>query len=88
MFTTMEKLQMEANSRDSVIRFGDHVIYAYHDFKGEYTALIYEFIDEPGVEFDEIECRITLIDRKESFADGGHAIQWAISRITEESKNV
>ena len=80
-FTTMEKLQCEMNLNAATLKFGDHVIYTYCHYKDGYKVEIYEFIDEPGKDFDAIECRISLIKTAEGFTDGGHAVEWAFKYI-------
>ena len=79
--TTMENLECEMNLNAATLRFGDHVIYTYCHYKDGYKVEIYEFIDEPGKDFDAIECRISLIKTAEGFADGGHAVEWAFKYI-------
>lgn len=81
MFTTLEKIQME---HPIAMRHGDRVIVAAHTWKKEHglgvQGRIYEFIDEPGVEFAALECRIQLVaESEELFADEGTAIAWAIT---------
>lgn len=86
--TTMENLECEMNHNAATLKFGDHVIYTYCHYKDGYKVEIYEFIDEPGKDFDAIECRISLIDTNGGFEDGGHAVEWAINLIKEVAENV
>ncbi|MGV9196401.1 hypothetical protein ACTOVL_04240 [Arcanobacterium canis] len=81
MFTTLENIRSEP---PIAMQHGDRVIVAAHTWTKEHglgvQGRIYEFIDEPGVEFAAIECRIQLIAQSEElFADEGQAIAWAIT---------
>ena len=52
------------------------------NWRGQYEAAIYEFIETPEeTGLGAIECRLNLVEiADETFKDGGHAMQWAISR--------
>ena len=78
-FTTMEHLQEKVSSYGAVLRFNDRVFVTDITHTGKFRASIYEFVDEPGVNFDEIECRLLLIDTShKAFEDAGHAIAWCL----------
>ena len=78
-FTTMEHLQEKVSSYGAVLRYNDRVFFTDIIKTGSFRASIYEFVDEPDVEFDAIECRLLLIDTShKTFADAGHAIEWCI----------
>ena len=65
-FTTMEHLQERVSSYGAVLRYN-------------FRASIYEFVDKPGVDFDEIECRLFLVDTShKTFEDAGHAM-WRVT---------
>ena len=78
-FTTMERLQENQSAQYGVtVRFGEKVIHTdYFHGKGHYCK-VYEFVDDLD-EFDEIEARLNLIDSKEGFEDGGHALLWGMA---------
>ena len=79
--TTMEHLEMEIGCSGSVMKYGDLVFAAFQNWKGEFEAEIYKFVETPeetGLGF--IECRISRIAKStKPFADGGHAIEWCIN---------
>ena len=78
-FTTMEHLQERVSSYGAVLRYNDRVFITDITHTGQFRASIYEFVDEPGVDFDEIECRLFLIDTShKTFEDAGHAIAWCL----------
>ena len=79
--TTMENLAMKVNAMDgAVLKMGDRVLVTDRGWKG-FIAAVYEFVDTPEeTGLDEIECRLNLVVMsQEVFADGGHAIQWAMN---------
>ena len=56
MFTTIEKLALNTSSSyDAIVRYKGFVCLAAMNYKGEYEAEIYEYVDEPDSEFAEIE---------------------------------
>ena len=78
-FTTMEHLQEKVSSYGAVIRYNGRVFVTDITHTGEFRASIYEFVDEPDVDFDQIECRLFLIDTShKAFEDAGHAIAWCL----------
>ena len=58
------------------LTFGEKVLVAMVNWRGQYEAAIYEFIETPEeTGLGEIECRINLVEiADETFKDGGHAI--------------
>ncbi|AWG03418.1 Nmad4 family putative nucleotide modification protein [Trueperella pyogenes] len=81
MFTTLEKIQME---HPIAMRHGNRVIVAAHTWKKDQglgvQGRIYEFIDEPSVEFSALECRLELVaESDELFTDEGTAIAWTMN---------
>ncbi len=81
--TTIEHLQDKIPScYGAAVTFGEEVLVKIVNWKGQYEAAIYEFIETPDeTGLWQIECRIILVEiADETFADGGHAIEWAISR--------
>ncbi|WP_406711891.1 hypothetical protein QEV67_04425 [Trueperella pyogenes] len=81
MFTTLENIRSE---HPIAMQHADRVIVAAHTWKKDQglgvQGRIYEFIDEPGIEFATIECRIQLVAQSEElFTDEGQAIAWAIT---------
>ena len=78
-FRTMEHLQERVSSYGAVLRYNDKVFVTDITHTGQFRASIYEFVDEPGVDFDEIECRLFLVDTShKTFEDAGHAIAWCL----------
>ena len=53
------------------------------NYKGEYEAEIYEFVDEPEIDgFSEIECRLALIEKADTlFPESGSAIKWCFDKL-------
>lgn len=83
-FTTIEKLALETSaSYDAIVRYRNHVCLAALNYKGEYDAEIYEFVDEPDIDgFSEIECRIALIEKADTtFKHNGSAIKWCFDKL-------
>ena len=81
--TTIEHLQDKIPCcYGGALTFGEKVLVTMMNWRGQYEAAIYEFIEtleETGL--GAIECRINLVEvAGETFKDGGHAMQWAISR--------
>ena len=78
-FTTMEHLQERISSYGAVLRYNCRVFVTDITHTGEFRASIYEFVDEPDVDFDPIECRLFLIDTShKAFEDAGHAVAWCL----------
>ena len=85
-FTTMEKLQCRTSaSYGAVLKYGDKVIVTDADWRGGFSAAIYEFIETPEeTGLEECECRLTTWKTSETnFEDNGHAIAWCIQQITK-----
>ena len=83
-FTTIENLDGRMRpAYDALIRYNHHVCLARQNYKGEYEAEIYEFIDEPEIDgFSEIECRLALIEKANTtFTDSGSAIKWCFDKL-------
>lgn len=82
-FTTIEKLALDISpSYDAIVRYKGFVCLAALNYKGNYEAEVYEYVDEPDAEFAEIECRITLSEKAtEPFANSGEAIKWCFDII-------
>lgn len=83
-FTTIEKLAVETSaSYDAIVRYKNHVCLAALNYKGEYDAEIYEFVDEPDIDgFSEIECRIAMIKKSDkAFDNSGAAIKWCFDKL-------
>ena len=83
-FTTIENLDMGLRpAYDALIRYKHHVCVARQNYKCEYEAEIYEFVDEPETDgFSEIECRLALIEKADAkFSDSGSAIKWCFDKL-------
>ena len=81
--TTIEHLQDKIPCcYGGALTFGEKVLVTMMNWRGQYEAAIYEFIETPDeTGLGAIECRINLVEvADEIFKDGGHAMQWAISR--------
>ena len=80
-FTTMEKLQMRVSSYGAVLQYGERVLVADLGWKG-FIAEVYEMVETPEQDgVDAIECRLSLLEKADTFfTDGGHAIEWCLSR--------
>lgn len=81
--TTMEYLSgYGADCYNSILCYGNHVVFAARNYKGESLAAIYEFAEEPHEDFGRIECRIRLAELADAvFEDSGHAVTWALGRL-------
>ncbi len=81
--TTIEHLQDKIPCcYGGALTFGEKVLVTMVNWRGQYEAAIYEFIETPEeTGLGAIECRLNLVEiADETFPDGGHAMQWAISR--------
>ena len=81
--TTIEHLQDKIPCcYGGALTFGEKALVTMVNWRGKYEAAIYEFIETPEeTGLGAIECRINLVEvADEIFKDGGHAMQWAISR--------
>ena len=81
--TTIEHLQDKIPCcYGGALTFGEKALVAMVNWRGKYEAAIYEFIETPEeTGLGEIECRLNLVEiADETFNDGGHAMQWALSR--------
>ncbi|MCD8153433.1 MAG: hypothetical protein LUF78_01840 [Clostridiales bacterium] len=50
------------NCYNSILRFGNRVVFTAMNYKGETLAGIYGFAEEPHEGFGRIECRIRLVE--------------------------
>lgn len=83
MTTTMENLDESIRPcYGAMLKFNDKVLVANFNWKGQYEAATYEFIESPAeTGLGEIECRLNLLSiADETFADAGHAMAWALSQ--------
>ena len=81
--TTIEHLQDKIPCcYGGALTFGEKVLVTMVNWRGQYEAAIYEFIETPEeTGLGQIECRLNMVEiADETFKDGGHAMQWAISR--------
>ena len=80
---TIERLQAKLpGCYAGALTFGEKALVTMVNWRGQYEAAIYEFIETPEeTGLGEIECRLNLVEiADETFKDGGHAMQWAIGR--------
>lgn len=83
-FTTIEKLQMKVSATyGAVLQYGDKVLVTDIQWKGGFTAEIYEFVEDPEeTGLATIECRLTPWKKAgETFKDGGHAMAWCLGQL-------
>ena len=79
-FTTMEKLQEQQSAQfGATVRFGEKVIHIDYSFQHGFCCFVYEFVDDLN-EIDEEEARLNFIAERRGFEDGGHAIQWGLTK--------
>ena len=81
--TTIEHLQDKIPCcYGGALTFGEKALVTMVNWRGQYEAAIYEFIETPEeTGLGAIECRLNLTEvAEEVFKDSGHAMQWAISR--------
>lgn len=79
MFTTIEELQNNSSiTYGATVKFGNKVFHTNLNWKGEFSAEIYEFTAKPDEgDFGSIETPITLVKKaNEVFEDNGHALAW------------
>lgn len=79
--TTIEHLQDQIPScYGAAVTFGEKVLVTMVNWRGQYEAAIYKFIETPEeTGLGQIECRISLMEIADgTFADGGHALAWAL----------
>ena len=79
--TTIEHLQEKIPScYGAVVTFGEKVLATMMNWKGQYEAATYEFIETPEeTGLGDIECRLNLLEIADgTFKDGGHAMAWAL----------
>lgn len=83
IFTTMERLTMKVSpGYGAVLKFDDRVFVTDIHPKGDFTAEIYEFVDDPEeTGLGDIECRLSKIaEADRHFEDSGHAIAWCLKQ--------
>lgn len=81
--TTMEDLAMEGYAAmGAVLRYGGNVLVVGCESFG-YHAAVYEMVEMPQeTGLGDVECRIGLVEAAEEvFKDGGHAMEWCLSKI-------
>ena len=81
--TTMEDLAMEGYAAmGAVLRYGGNVLVVGCESFG-YHAAVYEMVETPQeTGLGDVECRISLVEAAEEvFKDGGHAMEWCLSKI-------
>ena len=81
--TTIEHLQDKIPCcYGGALTFGEKTLVTMVNWRGQYEAAIYEFIETPEeTGLGQIECRLNLVEiADETFKDGGHAMQGAIGR--------
>ena len=81
--TTIEHLQGQIPScYGAAVTFGEKVLVTMTNWRGQYEAAIYEFIETPEeTGLGAIECRLNLTEIAEgTFADSGHAMRWLVGR--------
>ena len=79
--TTIEHLQDKIPCcYGGALTFGEKVLVTMVNWRGQYEAAIYEFIETPEeTGLGEIECRLNLLEiADETFRDSGHAMAWAL----------
>ena len=82
--TTIEHLQEKIPScYGAVVTFGEKVLATMMNWKGQYEAATYEFIETPEeTGLGDIECRLNLLEIADgTFKDGGHAMAWALKAV-------
>lgn len=79
--TTIEKLGGSMDvCYDALLRYKGNVLIAKMNWKGQYEAAAYEFVDSTE-EFSEIECRLNLLGiADKTFKDSGSAIEWGMKQ--------
>ena len=89
--TTIEHLQEKIPScYGAAVTFGEKVLVAMVNWRGQYEAATYEFVETPEeTGLGDIECRLNLLEiADETFRDSGHAMAWALKAAEEKIKAV
>ncbi len=85
--TTMEKLELESSGMcyNAMVKFGENIIFAGMNFRGETLCGVYEFIEtEEETGMGDIELRLSLVKvSEEVFEDTGHAIKWGLEFLNK-----
>ena len=79
--TTIEHLQEKIPScYGAAVTFGEKVLVAMVNWRGQYEAATYEFVETPEeTGLGDIECRLNLLEiADETFRDSGHVMAWAL----------
>lgn len=89
--TTTENLATELLGcmGSAIVDYGNYTVAVWeHCHKGS-IAEIYKLIEMPKeYELGRCECKISRIERKESFEDPGHAMKWALDKVVNGNKIV
>lgn len=83
---TIEKLQDSIRPcYGAILQYQGMVLITNMNWKGQYEAAIYEFIETPEeTGFGDIECRLNLVEiSDETYEDSGHAIAWALQEAAK-----
>lgn len=80
--TTIEKLAGSMDTcYDALLRYSGKILAAKMNWKGQYEAAAYEFVDSTD-EFAEIECRLNLLEVADTtFKDSGSAMEWCMKKV-------
>ena len=81
--TTMENLALEGYAAmGAILRYDGKALVVGCERYG-YHAAVYEMVETPEeTGLGDIECRIGLVEAAdEVFKDGGHAMEWCLSKI-------
>lgn len=84
---TMETLEARLRSDEGMVcRYGDYVLAAAYFWAGGYVAAIYRFVELPeSTGLGECECMLSLCEKSPgAFADGGHALAWALAGVNRK----
>lgn len=64
---------------DNVMRFGDRVLVAQANYRGEFEGAVYGFVENPDECWCPSESELILLKvANQTFEDAGHAIEWCI----------
>ena len=79
--TTIEHLQDQIPCcYGAAVTFGEKVLVTMVNWRGQYEAAIYEFVETPEeTGLGDIECRLNLTEVADrTFPDSGQGMEWAI----------
>ncbi|MCD7785752.1 MAG: hypothetical protein LUH18_09335 [Oscillospiraceae bacterium] len=77
--TTIEELELDCNPNyAAIITYGKYVFFTDINCKGQYIAVVYEFLTPNRDLIDPIRIKTAA---EATFPDSGHAIEWCFQSV-------